>query len=89
MTEEPFISEIVGVEGEEGSFWRGQVLEKLENMYTIFLLDRGIKCTSRLEQLRTLPYSPSSFSVHKYLKTVSVYFCTALQQRFYMFKTFQ
>lgn len=63
MTAEPFISEIVGVEY-EGSFWRGQVREKIENTYSILLLDRGIVCTSDLSHMRSLD---------EHLKIVSIY----------------
>lgn len=64
MTEEPFISEIVGVEY-ENSFWRGEVLEKQADSYLILLLDRGIECVSPLKHMRSLP---------KHLKLVSNYF---------------
>lgn len=79
MTEEPFISEIVAVDYER-SFWRGQVQEKLENTYSIFLLDRGITCTLPLENLRSLPLT-SDFNTYKYLKTVSIHFYLKLSTK--------
>jgi len=64
MTEEPRVSEIVGVKYED-SFWRGEILEKRGDYYVTMLLDRGIKCKSPLKHL---------WSLSEDLKTVSIHF---------------
>lgn len=59
LREEPFKKQIVNVHYQE-SYWRGEVLKKVGDLYSVRLIDLGLKVTVPLADMKYLDESLKS-----------------------------